>query len=345
MKNSWKWIIPIGCVVLLICAVCVTSTALIYVYQDQILETFAPTLEVVVSTPTHQDRGDQGEAPTHDLGDMQTLLQELDGQPCDENPDLTCVTLSMPLDQFDASNTETVDVVFGIHQATDERMGMYFQAYPGGPGGEGISSAFIDRFDDRLLESYDIVFFDQRGVGLSSPLTCPTALAAYYGNPSEDDTEGEEGYDTPEEQEEVTSSTKTFVEDCVEEMGVPPEDLRFYNTQQVAEDIEDFREAVGDEQFYLYGVSYGTIVAQTYAAAHPDRLAGLILDGTVDLTLTGDEFALSQEKAFEEVLLATLDECKKDNACIDAFDGDDPLKVYDNLAASLAREPQAYEFP
>ena len=64
----------------------------------------------------------------------------------------------------------------------------------------------------------------------------------------------------------------------------------------------------------LYGVSYGTAVAQTYAAAHPDHLSGLVLDGTIDLTLNGEEGSLSQEKAFDKVLVATLEACNADEA-------------------------------
>ncbi|MBN1428301.1 MAG: alpha/beta hydrolase [Anaerolineae bacterium] len=345
-EKPWKWMVPVGCVVLLACGVCVAGIAIISVYQEEIVAALAPTLGDIISTPTPISQSqDQRDSLTYTLGDMQALIREKNGQPCEENPDFTCITLSMPLDQFDASNGKTVDVVFAVHQATGERQGMFFQAYPGGPGGEGISLAFIDRVDDRILESYDLVFFDQRGIGLSSPLACPSALAAYYGDPSEDDTEGEEGYDTPGEQEEITATTRTFVDDCVKEMGVSPEELQFYNTQQVAEDIDDFRAAVGDEKFYLYGVSYGTVVAQIYAAAYPESLAGLILDGTVDLTLTGDEGSFAQEKAFEKVLLATFEACNDDELCTEAFDGEDPLKVYDDLAASLAQTPQAYSFP
>ena len=62
-------------------------------------------------------------------------------------------------------------------------------------------------------------------------------------------------------------------------------------------------------------MSYGTAVAQTYAAAHPDRLAGLVLDGTIDLTLTGEQSSLAQEKAFDEVLVAVFEACDEDEAC------------------------------
>lgn len=277
--------------------------------------------------------------------DMAAKLAELGGQPCEENPDFTCVKIRVPLDHFDAANTETLEVVFAVYPASGERYGMYVQAFPGGPGGEGVSSAGLRWFSDAILEHYDIVYFDQRGLGLSHPLACPTSYAKnFLGYLTEVDQGGLEGYDLPEEQEAAVQDARTFVEECVTEIGPDAAKLRFFSTDQVAEDLETFRQIIGDEKFYLYGVSYGTSVAQRYAAAHPDHLAGLVLDGTLDLTLTGEESAVSQEKAFDKVLVAVLKACDEDEACAAELGGN-ALKVYDDLAAKISKSPIAYEFP
>ena len=129
---------------------------------------------------------------------------------------------------------------------------MYVQAFPGGPGGEGISSAVTFIFSDEILQHYDIVYFDQRGIGLSDPLACPNAYAEnFLSYLNEDDQAGVEGYDTPEEQQAAIDSTRTFVETCVAEMGIDDAKLSFYSTDQVAEDIESFRQAVGDEKLVM----------------------------------------------------------------------------------------------
>lgn len=275
-------------------------------------------------------------------GDLSTLLRE--GSPCEENPDLTCITLQVPLNHFDSSNNQTLDVVFGVAPATGERYGMFVQAFPGGPGGEGISSSTLSYFDHAILEHFDIVFFDQRGLGLSSPLACPKAYATdFLDFLTSSDQAGKEGLDTPAEQQDAINSARTFVESCVKEVGVDPAQLAYYGTDQVAGDLESFRQAVGDEKFWLYGVSYGTAVAQTYAAAHPEHLAGMILDGTIDLTLTGEEGALAQEKAFDKVLVAVLKACDEDAKCADALGGD-ALSVYDQLAESISKKPIEYDF-
>ena len=63
--------------------------------------------------------------------------------------------------------------------------------------------------------------------------------------------------------------------------------LPYLGTQHAVEELEPFRQLTGDEKFWLYGESYGSQDAQTYAAMHEDHLAGLSLDGTVDLHSVG----------------------------------------------------------
>jgi len=272
-------------------------------------------------------------------------LEELGGVPCDENSDFTCVTITVPLNHFDVANTETLDVVFAVSPATGERYGMFVQAFPGGPGGEGISTGGLSWFSDGILEQYDIVYFDQRGIGLSNPLTCPNAYEAdFMDYLNEFDQAGEEGLDTPEEQQKAIDGSRKYAEDCVAEIGIEPAKLAFFGTDQVAEDIESFRQAIGDDKFMMYGVSYGTAVAETYAAAYPDHLSGLVLDGTLDLTLNGEDGSVAQEKAFDKVLVAALEACNADEACA-ADMGGDAVAVYDKLAKQISETPLAYEFP
>jgi pimeloyl-ACP methyl ester carboxylesterase len=300
-----------------------------------------PTVEPPTSEPATAEP-----PPTPSAKDnMTSMLERLGGKTCEENADFTCVTIQVPLNHFDSSNTETLSVVFAVAPATGERYGMYVQAFPGGPGGEGISSGGLSWYSDQILEHYDLVFFDQRGLGLSEPLACPTAYSKdFLGYLNRVDKAGLEGFDTPAEQQTAINDARTFAETCVAEIGIDPAKLSFYGTDQVAEDIESFRNEVGDEKFWLYGVSYGTAVAQTYAASHADRLAGLVLDGTIDMTLTGDESALAQEKAFDKVLVAVLKACDEDEACAAELGGN-ALSVYDKLAAQISKKPIAYEFP
>ena len=296
--------------------------------------------------PTEESTAPEGPAiPELGTTDMAAKLEELGGEPCEENPDFTCVSIQVPLDHFDAGNSETLQVVFAVSPASGQRYGMYVQAFPGGPGGEGISTGGLYWFSDAVLEHYDIVYFDQRGVGLSHPLACPTAYAKdFLGYLNGSDQAGLEGADTPGEQQESIQAARAFVDECVTEIGPDASKLGYFGTDQVAEDLESFRLAIGDEKFMLYGVSYGTAVAQTYAAAHPDRLTGLVLDGTLDLTLTGEAGSLAQEKAFDRVLVATLKACDADEFCAAELGGD-ALAAFDDLSSQISENPIAYEFP
>jgi pimeloyl-ACP methyl ester carboxylesterase len=260
---------------------------------------------------------------------------QFNSRPCPDS-DFTCITLSVPLDHFDSANTQTTKVVFAILPATGERKGMFVTA-TGGPGTSGLAAAdsYTAAFDPAIPEHFDIVFFDQRGVGASGGFQCAEAVAALYQSDSR--------ADTPEQEAALTESAQTFAEACVDEIG-SPDPLRFFSTRQAVEDLESFRQAIGDEKFWFYGESYGTQFAQIYAAAHADHLAGLILDGTVDLTLSGPDYLKEQAQAFNEVLVETLDACNEGDACATDVGGD-ALAAYDGLAASLRESPLSFNFP
>ncbi|MDQ2692250.1 MAG: alpha/beta hydrolase, partial [Chloroflexota bacterium] len=298
--------------------------------------------------PTHSPLPDPGVAspvsPSGQLTDIRQRLNDLGGEPCEGNREFTCVTIPMPLDHFDPSNSETIDVVFAVAPAIGERKGMFVQAFPGGPGGEGIPYASRDYLAPAIQRSYDIVFFDQRGVGLSSPLECKTTYAeSFLEYLNEDDTLGEEGLDTPQEQQAAIEDARSFVDECIAEIGIDPAKLQFFTTDQVSEDIESFRQVIGDDKFMLYGVSYGTSVAQAYARSYPEHLSGLILDGTQDTTLSGEALADSQWEGFNRVLLEVFEACDADRECSSMFETT-AQAAYDELAERLAEGPITYEF-
>jgi pimeloyl-ACP methyl ester carboxylesterase len=275
---------------------------------------------------------------THPLSRPSTekILKQLGGHPCPDESAFTCVTLAMPLDHFNPSGTRTIQVTFAVLPATGDRKGMFVTA-TGGPGTAGIASAdsYTAAFDPSIPRRFDIVFFDQRGVALSGGLTCPDAAAAYY----QTDTRAV----TPQQEAAVKTAARTFSQACVSEMGSPAS-LPYLGTQQAVEDLERFRQIMQDDKFWLYGESYGTQYVQTYAAVHGNHLAGLILDGTVDLTLSGLEFYAQQAQAFNDTLVATLQACNDDATCAAAMSGD-AVTAYDRLAARLDRHSLPFRFP
>lgn len=268
--------------------------------------------------------------------DTQRILDDLGGVPCSEDSAFTCVTIDVPLDHFHPEDTRSIPVVFAVLPASGQRKGMFVTAV-GGPGLSGVLSAddYSAGFEAGIFEAFDLVFFDQRGIGLSGGLTCPIAATWYY----QQDFRGF----TNKQENALKETASAFASGCVDELA-SSDLLPYLGTRQAVEDLEIFRQIIGDQRFWLYGESYGTQYAQTYAAVHGDRLAGLILDGTVDLTLSGFDFYSQQAQAFNDVLVATLSACNDDAVCAGQMRGN-AITAYDQLAARLNRNPLSYNFP
>lgn len=299
------------------------------------LQACAPQNSTSTPEPTTQPAATTVSETETFAQDTAARLEQLGGYPCPDS-NFTCVDVSVPLNHFDSQDTRTTNVVFAVLPATGERKGMFVTVI-GGPGGSGLMSAdgYTSYFDPRLTEHFDIVFFDQRGINQSGGLYCVNAVTKYYSTNTD--------ATTPEGEAQLLDVTKTFVDECIAEVG-QTDLLPYLDTTQAVEDLEVFRGLMGDGKFWLYGESYGTQFSQMYATAHPDHLAGLILDGTVDITLTDTEFLKGQAAAFNDVMVATLETCNADEAC-SADMGRDAVAVYDELAAQLKQESIKFDFP
>lgn len=238
------------------------------------------------------------------------ILKKLGGKPCPNDSIFTCVTIEVPLDHFNPADMRKIPVTFAVHPAAANanRKGMFVVA-TGGPGTSGVALAdsYTSGYANSIYRRFDIVFFDQRGMGLSGGLACPQAASEYYRA----DTRTE----TPEQKDALANSARTFAENCVSELS-NPELLPYLGTDQAIEDLEYFRKIMEVQKFWLYGESYGSQYAQIYAAKYGKQLSGLLLDGVVDLTLTGHEFYAQQAQAFSDTLTATLQACDDDPLCV-----------------------------
>lgn len=264
------------------------------------------------------------------------LLNSLGGVPCPNGSAFTCVTITVPLDHFNPSDSRTIDVVFAVLPASGTPRSM-FVTVTGGPGTSGIYYAdnYTSYFDPLLTENLDIVFFDQRGIGLSGGLDCYQAASQFY--------QANWSARTPQRAENLKDAAKTFAQDCYQQMG-KPEILPYLGTDQAVEDLELFRQMLGEDKFYLYGESYGTQYAQTYGHVHGDHLAGMILDGTVDLTPEGIAYYGDAAQAFNNALVDSLAACYDNLKCRADFPMR-PLKGYDRLAERLRSGDLSVDFP
>jgi hypothetical protein len=175
--------------------------------------------------------------PPAALTDTESVLAALGGIPC-PNSDFTCVTLGAPLDHDHPDDGRTIGVTFAVLPASGERKGM-FVTVVGGPGGSGLAVAdnYTAAFDPSIPEHFDVVFFDQRGMGASGGLQCTNAAAAYY--------QVEMDPLTAEGEVAMAGEAESFAGACAAEMG-GDDLLPYIGTDQAIEDLEAFRQAIGD---------------------------------------------------------------------------------------------------
>lgn len=249
-----------------------------------------------------------------------------------------CITLTLPADHFtDTGMTTEVTFALKRHTGTGPAKGTWV-TITGGPGTAGIYSAvgYSETFAESIRRDYDLVFMDQRGSGMSGGFTCPQAALDLYTTQA--------GADDPDGGAALRAASRDFVDDCLDESDVDPEMLPYYATKQAVEDLEAFRVWLGVEQLSLYGESYGTQYVQTYAAAHPDRVKILFLDGPVDLATEGPAYYVEGTEAFDQVLVATMLDCTVQAECSRDVKGGNELTAYDQLATQLANGPIEYTF-
>jgi pimeloyl-ACP methyl ester carboxylesterase len=167
----------------------------------------------------------------------------------------------------------------------------------GGPGqGSRESFAPILGAFSRLHRQHDLVMVDQRGTGGSNALRCDLP-----------DDEAEEGPPpTPAE-------TVAMVKTCLAQL---PGDPRFYTTSVAVRDLDAVRAAFGYGQVNLYGISYGSRVAQHYARRYPANTRAVVIDGVVPPGLTlGPDLALIAQRVLDDAFAR----CAAEAACRAAY--------------------------
>ncbi|QGG96125.1 alpha/beta hydrolase [Actinomarinicola tropica] len=222
-------------------------------------------------------------------------------------------TLEVPLDHDDPDG-ETIELALVRRPADDPdaRIGPLLMN-PGGPGASGNELALIATylFPTEVLDRFDIVGFDPRGVAESSPVVCgdDEFLDEY--------TAFDPVPDSPEEREEAEALIEEFAEGCERESG---DLLAHIHTEAVARDMDLIREALGEEQINYLGFSYGTFLGATYIELFPERVRAAVLDGAYSRSLTPEEMAVGQATGFERSIDAFLAWCEPER-CDLAADG------------------------
>lgn len=240
--------------------------------------------------------------------------------------DVTCGWLTVPEDRNNPDDDSTIQLHVAIFASQSDNPApdpiIYLE---GGPGGEPLEA--LPFTFDRLFAPYtanrDLIIFDQRGTGYSQPsLACPEQRELMFELIEQD---------IPVE-EEVALSKESLAE-CRDRLVDEGVNLAAYNSAANAADLNDLRQALGYDEWNVWGISYGTRLAQTVMRDHPEGIRSVILDSTYPLesnliTETPDNLARAFNVFFEG--------CAADPACNKAYP-DLETRFYD-LVAQLNEE-------
>ena len=252
-----------------------------------------------------------------------------------------CAKVKVPLD-YSKPDGQTIEIAMKKHVATGSvRQGSLF-ANPGGPGYSGVEMVEDNekQFSPDLNTSYDIIGFDPRGIGDSTPITCtgagetPAGGAARGAMGAEDplsdsiradaagvdpappeDTEvpaagaAEGGADFKTLIDEITKNYRQKEADCASATK-PAGLLDHVDTVSVARDLDVLRALSGDEKLNYLGFSYGTYLGAHYAELFPANTGRMVFDGAVDPTLSLGERGAGQARGFESSLRTYVEQCQ-----------------------------------
>lgn len=230
--------------------------------------------------------------------------QELDWGACDDmatteidetlfaNPDLECTTVRMPIDYDDPDGERGEIGLLRLPATGDEREGSML-VNPGGPGGSGmnyVAATAGQWLENPVAERFDIVGFDPRGVGATTPRAeCFTdeeydAGGGFRVGSVYDVTSAEEAQE--------------IADRCVEGTGGEAR-LTGISSTNTVRDMDLMREVLGDEKLTFLGYSYGSELGAMYTRTFPENVRAIVIDGIVSPDLSPTEFRASQFVAIQ----------------------------------------------
>jgi pimeloyl-ACP methyl ester carboxylesterase len=264
--------------------------------------------------------------------------QELIWTDCKDDKKFQCAEIQVPVDYQNPGNASLTLALKKLPaKYSADKVGSLL-INPGGPGGSGTDYVTYaeDAFGKRLMDSFDIIGFDPRGVALSTPLDCLTdkevdEFIAFDGTP-----------DTDQELKDSLQLSINLAEGCE---AVENNLIAHVGTQEAARDMDIIRELVGDEKLNFLGASYGTYLGGMYAELFPEKVGRLVLDGAVDPSLSGEEQSFDQAVGLDTALRRFVEDCPKYDDCPLTQTGTGGVKEIRDFLDSLDANPLKTEDP
>ncbi|MEU8972161.1 alpha/beta hydrolase [Streptomyces monashensis] len=218
--------------------------------------------------------------------------QHLAWQPCAQTPTLECATMTVPRDWHHPGVGADLTIAVSRHRAADlsKRRGVLMMA-AGGPGASGQNrpAGFV-KASPAVGAAYDVVSFDQRGVGNSSHATCQTdtEFRDFYAGDFRDR--------SPAALQAVVNRSRQFAKHCQERSG---DLVKYLNTDQAVHDMDLFRALLGVQKISYYGPSYATWLGAYYATEFPQHVERAVLDSNEPFDATWQQAELGQPMSFQ----------------------------------------------
>ena len=269
-------------------------------------------------SPGGSNGGSQSDAPQ---GLESFYNQTIDWKDCsDGTASFQCGTVTVPLD-YDHPDSQTITIALKKLPASDgnvEHGSLFFN--PGGPGASGVEAmTSAPRVSEELRAAYDIIGFDPRGVGQSTPITCWTndEIKQHLANPSDDagPTDPLKGITSTNNpaQNKIDRGTANAAR-CAQHSQVP-ELLDHVSTRDVARDLDILRATNSNTKLNYLGISYGTRIGAIYADLFPGRVGRVVLDSAVDPSKREID-SITETVAFKEgVLREYVEHCQAQDGC------------------------------
>ena len=222
--------------------------------------------------------------------------------------EFTCARIQVPLDYARPGGRSISLELVKVHDRDTTSPKGSLLVNPGGPGASGnlFALEYSATIPLSLLQHFDLIGFDPRGVGASTPITCLSDAQKDTINASSPD------FRTSAGKAAAKATAAMIATSCSSKYG---SSLPYYNTVNTARDMDQIRQAAGDAQLNYLGFSYGTELGSVYAHLFPSTVGVMVLDGAVD-PLTSDITAFADQlQGFEDSFDQFASYCRKHSPC------------------------------
>src|SRR5271168_4280706 len=251
----------------------------------------------------------------------------------DNVPSAQCTTVPVPIDYDNPGAGQAQLAVIRI-PATGPRIGALL-VNPGGPGASAVdaSAAMAAQLaGSEISRRFDLVGFDPRGVGHSTPrLRCQTdaEFDAYRRDPMVD-------Y-SPQGVAHIEQVYRQIAQRCQARNGSAF--LENVGTASAARDMDSVRQALGDDQINYLGYSYGTELGTAYVERFGDHVRSMVLDGAIDPSIGPIDELINQEAGFQTAFNDYAADCARSTDCPLGTDPTQWVIRYHQLIDPLVGKP------